>query len=186
MRSVRTVIALGGAALLLSPKSSGAQSFPVTPPSMEVQVGAAAITLPEQYDGLFGWQAEVRWGMFLLTGLQLQIQGDARIWPLGAKAPKNYGGAGHLAWYPRMGDSRNLYLLVGVGGGWSDPPKSLGEARFNPLGRAGIGYKVSLEDLGIGFLRSWHFTSEFRVEGHVLEDSTEILSGVGLGMSYFL
>jgi len=184
MRSV--LAAVLGVALLL-PANAHAQTFPVVRGSSEVEFGVAGIILPESEDGPYSAQPEVRLGYFLAEGLELQLGLHGRIWPLGGVASKSFGLAGHLLWYPNLGpDSRNLYLMGGGGAARNDPPPRIKrDPNIDPFVRGGLGYKVPLRNLGVGFLMSAHLTAEYRVE-YVLEENNDFVSGALLALSYFL
>lgn len=184
MRSV--LAALLGVALLL-PAGALAQTFPVVRGSTEVEFGFAGIVLPESEDGTYSAQPELRFGYFLAEGLELQLGLHGRIWPLGAVASKNYGVAGHVRWYPNLGPgNRNLYLLGGAGAARNDPPPRIPEeASVDPFARGGLGYKIPLRDLGIGFLSGAHLATEYRLE-YVLRGDNDLVSGGLLALSYSL
>jgi hypothetical protein len=168
----------------LLPSGAAAQSFPVVRGTWTFQLGASGMVLPERYDALWSLQLEGRAAMFLVEGLELQAQGDVRVWPLGAKAPKAYGFTGNVLWYPRIGDTRNLYLLGG-GGGYlrQGETPAHGEDGFQPLLRGGLGTHISLEQMGP--VRAFHFTTEFRVDV-LFEEETSFSTGIALGLSYFI
>jgi hypothetical protein len=163
---------------------ASAQTFPVVAGTMEVQVGAAGIVLPENTNGMVSAQPELRLGYFVSEGLQLQIVGDARVWPLGMVAPANYGVGAQFLWFPNLGpQNRNLYLLAGAGGAYSDPPRD--DSQFDPLARVGLGVKVPLAGVGLGFLQRAHLTVEYRGE-LLFQDETDFVSGAAVGFSFFL
>ena len=56
---------------------------------------------------------------------------------------------------------------------------------FDPLGRAGLGYKIPLSGLGLGAMSAGWFTTEFRMEMH-FEDEAAIVAGIVAAYSYFL
>ena len=59
----------------------------------------------------------------MAEGIEAQFTADGRVWPLGAKAPRSYGGGLNILWFPNIAQGkRNLYFLVGGGGAWVDPP----------------------------------------------------------------
>jgi hypothetical protein len=175
------------ATVLLGPIGARAQTFPMTPGTLEIQVGVGAILLPESSDGTYSAQPEVRVGLFLMPGVQLQVQGDARLWPLGSVAPKSYGASAHLVWFPSLGpENRNLYLMAGGGGALTDPPARTGlDSGFDPLFRGGLGYKIPLSGLRLGFLRQTHLNVEARLEA-IFQDEVDVVSGGAIGFSYFL
>jgi hypothetical protein len=108
------------------------------------------------------------------------------MWPLGSVAPHNAGGGAHLLWYPALGPGhRNLYLMGGGGIARNEPPGAFAERTFDPLGRAGVGYKIPLSELGLGAMSRGWLTTEFRAE-MLLEDETDIVSGIVVAFSFFL
>ena len=168
--------------LLLSGVVS-AQTFPVVAGTMEIQLGAAGVILPENTNGMVSAQPELRVGFFVSEGLQLQFVGDARVWPLGTIAPPSYGASAQFLWFPNLGpQNRNLYVLGGMGGAYSDP--LVGDSAFDPLARAGLGFKVPLGDFGLGFVTRSHLTVEYRAE-MIFQDETDLVSGVAVGISLF-
>jgi hypothetical protein len=168
------------------PASAGAQDLPVSAGTIEVQAGMAAIGLPEATNGTYSAQPELRLGFFLVEGLEAQLEANIRMWPLGSVAPHSAGAAAHLAWYPSLGPGhRNLYLLAGGGVSRNDPPGVLTVRTFDPLARAGLGYKIPLSQLGMGAVPHGFFTTEFRAEMH-FEEQTDIVSGIVAAFSYFL
>lgn len=172
-------------ALLVMSRAPGAsaQTFPVVAGTMEIGVGVSAVALPERITGSISAQPEVRVGFFLAEGLMLQVVGDARVWPLGNTAPSTYGVAGNLLWFPNLGPrSRNLYLMAGGGGNFVDSPNPADDSSIDPLLRGGVGVKVPLEEIGLGFLHPYHFTVEFREEV-VTGDETDFLSAVSFALS---
>jgi hypothetical protein len=190
-------VALGSA---LVPGTAPAQTFPVTKGSQEIQVGFSAISLPEFVGGSISAQPELRYGRFVGEGLEVQLGAETRVWPLGTQAPKLYGGSLSVLWYPNLGPrNRNLYLLVGGGGSWNDPPQVTRDASFDPAVRAGMGVKVSLENLGLAFASGWHLTVEYREElvlynedegayaglGTDVSTDRDLLSGLAIGVSLF-
>ncbi len=177
--ALAAVATLGG--MLAAATGASAAGVPITPGTMELQAGIAAIILPESVDGTFSAQPEVRFGYFLREAVELQVIGDVRVWPLGAKAPHSYGIGGVLLWFPRVHEDRNFYLLAGAGGAYTDPPGTEGSS-FDPLGRAGFGFKVPME--GFGFLPSAFMTIEYRAELS-FADETDFVSGAALGISMF-
>jgi hypothetical protein len=183
MRSCLAVLA----AALLGSTLARAQTFPTTPGTLEVQFGLGAIILPESSDGTYSAQPEVRVGLFLMPGVELQVQGDARIWPLGSVAARNYGAGAHLLWYPNLSpENRSLYLMAGAGGALTRPPARTGlDSSFDPLLRGGIGFKVPLSGLDIGVLTRSHLTVEARLEA-IFQDETDLVSGGAVALSYFL
>jgi hypothetical protein len=188
------------AVALLSGSSARAQTFPVVGGTQEIQVGIAAVSTPEIVSGFVSAQPELRWGFFLSDGLELQLIADTRVWPLGAYAPKSYGGSLNVLWFPDLGArDRNFYLLAGAGGAWNDPPPESLDASFDPAVRAGIGVKVPLDALGLGFLVGTHLGAEYRGEFVFLNEDAddyaylgdvatdlEFLSGVAIGVSMIL
>jgi hypothetical protein len=166
--------------------TASAQTFPVTPGTLELQVGFAAITLPEGSDGSYSAQPQVRLGMFLAPGLALQVEGSFRIWPLGAVAPGSIGASAQIAWFPTLGQgNRNLYLMAGAGATRNDPPARTGlDTSTDPQARVGLGYKIPLSNLDLGFVSKAHLNVEYRAE-FLLEDETALVSGASLGLAYF-
>lgn len=184
MSGVRLALASILAASVLRPGVGAAQTFPVDSGTLEIQVGVAGIVLPEESDGLFSAQPELRVGWFVRDRIEFQVQGDVRIWPLGDTAARSYGGSGNLLWYPKLaGDRHDLYFLGGAGGAYSDPPDPALSSGFDPLVRGGIGLKVPLAGLSDA-LRSLFFNAEYRGE-LVLQDETAFVSGISIGVSRF-
>jgi hypothetical protein len=175
------------ASVLLGFVPASAQTFPMASGTLEVQFGLAAIVLPEGSDGAYSAQPELRVGLFLMPGLELQVQGDARLWPLGSVAAKSYGASAHLLWFPALSpENRNFYLMAGGGGALSDPPARTGlDSGFDPLLRGGLGYKVPVSGLDFGFLKRPHLTVEGRLEA-LFQDETDLVSGGSVALSYFL
>jgi hypothetical protein len=184
-RGLATMLAAGVAGL--APASASAQTFPMTSGTIEVQLGLGAIMLPEGSDGTYSAQPELRVGLFLWPGLQLQVQGDARLWPLGGVAAKSYGACAHLLWFPELSpENRSFYLMAGAGGALNDPPARTGlDSGFDPMLRGGVGYKVPLSGLEVGFLKRTHLTVEGRLEA-LFQDETDLVSGGAVALSYFL
>jgi hypothetical protein len=179
---IALVSAVAGSALL--PAVGAGQDFPVSAGTLEVQVGVAGIVLPEESRGTFSAQPEVRVGWFLRERLELQAEGDVRVWPLGTIAARSYGVSGNLLWYPPLADDRHdLYFLGGGGGAYTDPPGPAADTSFDPLLRGGVGLKVPLEGLNEAF-RAIYFTAEYRGE-LILADSSDFVSGIALGLSRF-
>lgn len=177
--------ALAVAALSL-PALARAQVTPTAAGTLEVQGGMAAIGLPEGTDGTYSAQPELRVGYFLSEGIEAQVVGHIRMWPLGMVAPHNAGAAVHLLWYPSLGPGhRNLYLMGGGGIARNVPPGVLAGRTLDPLGRAGLGYKVPLSGLGLGAMSAGWFTTEFRMEMH-FGDETSVVAGIVAAYSYFL
>lgn len=169
-------------ALLLGASAALAQTFPVVRGTTEFQVGAAGVMMPEDSNGMVSYQPEVRFGYFIGEGLQVQFAGDMRVWPLGTIGPARYGGTVSLLWFPNLGpQNRNLYLLGGAGGAYRDPPGPHADGEFDPSLRGGLGIKVPLG--GFAFLQGSHLTMEYRGE-LLLQDETEFVSGVGIGLSF--
>lgn len=174
------------AAALTLPASASAQGLPVAAGTIEVQAGMAAIALPEATRGTYSAQPELRLGFFVAEGVEAQLEANIRMWPLGSVAPHSAGVGAHLLWYPTLGPGhRNLYLLAGGGVSRNDPPGVLTERTFDPLGRAGLGYKIPLSELGLGALSNGFLTTEFRMEMH-FEDERDVVSGIVAAYSYFL
>jgi hypothetical protein len=175
------------AGVVLAPLAARAQTFPVTPGTIEVQAGMAGVVLPEASDGTYSAQPEFRVGYFLAPALQLQLVVHSRLWPLGAVAARNHGVVAHAVWFPNLGpQNRNLYLMAGAGGARNVPPPATGlDVSFDPLLRGGVGYKIPLQDVGLGFLSSTHLTVEYRAE-YWLQDEAAFVSGAAFGFSYFL
>jgi hypothetical protein len=173
-------------AALSIPGLARGQAAPVEAGTVEVQAGMAAIGLPEGTDGTYSAQPELRVGWFLSEGVEVQGVGHIRMWPLGAVAPHNAGAALHLLWYPSIGPGhRNLYLMGGGGIARNDPPGVLVERTFDPLARAGLGYKIPLSGLGLGAMSAGWFATEFRLEMN-FEDDTGVVAGIVGAYSYFL
>ncbi|NNE44695.1 MAG: hypothetical protein HKN12_10830 [Gemmatimonadetes bacterium] len=182
---MRSWIAAALAATLLGPAAS-AQTGPTASGSLELQFGIATIALPEDTEGTYSAQPQLRLGLFLSEALQFQVEGYARVWPLGAVAPSSYGVVAQVAWYPSVGPNvRGLYFLAGAGGALNEPPGFMTESSFDPLVRGGLGYRVPLNELGVGFLTAAHLNAEYRAE-YLLEDPSDFVSGVAVSFSYFL
>ncbi|MGQ0722641.1 MAG: hypothetical protein ACT4PE_13880 [Candidatus Eiseniibacteriota bacterium] len=175
------------AAVLLGFVPASAQTFPMTSGTLEVQFGLGAVMLPEGSDGTYSAQPELRLGLFLMPGFELQVQGDARLWPLGSVAAKSYGASAQVLWFPRLSpENRNFYLMAGGGGALNDPPARTGlDSGFDPLLRGGLGYKVPLTGLDFAFLKQSHLTIEGRLEA-LFQDETDLVSGGAIALSYFL
>lgn len=168
--------------LLVGASATLAQTFPVVRGTTELQVGGVGVVMPEDSGGMVSLQPEVRFGYFIGEGLQVQLAGDVRVWPLGLVAPARYGGAVSLLWFPNLGpQNRDLYLLAGAGGAYTDPPGSRAEGEFDPLLRVGLGIKVPLGAFLL--LERAHLTMEYRGD-LVLQDETDFLSGIGIGLSF--
>jgi len=151
-----------------------APEFSVAKGSQDLQFGFSMVSLPEIVKGAWSAQPEIRYGVFLSDGLQLQITAETRVWPLGKEAPKSYGGGVNLLWFPDLGTaSRNFYLLVGGGGAYEDPPQQTLDASFDPMVRGGVGARVPLRDLGIPFMASWYLSTEFAVKAVLLGEDEE-------------
>ncbi len=178
--------------------SAHAQTFPVVKGTQELQIGFSMMSMPEIVSVTWSAHPELRWGIFLGEGFEAQLTADMRVWPLGIAAPRSYGGGLNLLWFPNLGQGhRNLYLLLGGGGAWTDPAEPTIDASLDPAGRVGLGAKVSLEQLGLPFLVGWHLTTEYRGEFVYLnEDSADypglpesastgldFVSGVTVGVS---
>jgi hypothetical protein len=162
-----------------------AQTFPVVAGTLEFQGGMAAVALPEENVGSISAQPELRIGYFFMEGVEAQVVGDGRVWPLGNTAPSFYGVTGNVLWFPNLGPrSRNLYFLGGGGGVLVDPPSPTVDSSIDPLLRAGMGIKISLAEIGWTFLHPFHLTVEFREEV-LFGDETDFLSGVSFGLSSF-
>jgi len=172
-----------------------AQTFPVTPGTLEFQLGLATIVLPEDHDGTYSAQVEGRAGWFFGEGLEAQLDGHFRFYPLGSEAPKGYGVGLSALWFPVLGDTRNLYVLGGAAFQYLDYPPRYGVSNgTRPILRAGGGLKVPLEQSGIPYLRGGHLTVEYRGEwiwlSHDEVDpavgkTLEFQSGLAFGWSIF-
>jgi hypothetical protein len=198
--AVLTLAGLTPIGALLAARPAEAQSFPVVGGTQELQIGVSMVSLPEITNGSWSAQPEVRWGLFLADGLELQVGLDTRVWPLGSQAPKSYGGGVSMLWFPDLGTvDRNFYLLAGAAGMWSDPPQAAFHASFDPVGRGGMGLKVPLDNLGLGFLAGKHLTVEYRLDFVLLNEDEEdyavlgdvatnydFLSGLAVGVSFIL
>ncbi|GJM43885.1 MAG: hypothetical protein DHS20C21_07270 [Gemmatimonadota bacterium] len=185
MKRLLTLLVIPAVSLFMA--SSGlAQSFPVVSGTMEFQFGLTGMALPENSGGgSLSAQPELRVGRFVAEGVELQLVGDARVWPLGVTAPSSYGVSANLLWFPNLGPtSRNLYLLVGGGGALVDPPSAAVGSSFDPLGRVGVGVKVPLSELSVSWTKSLFFTVEFREE-YVAADESDYLSGISFSVSQF-
>jgi len=170
---------------LLGATPLAAQTFPVVRGTLEVGAAMAAVALPEHTGGSISAQPELRVGYFIAEGMMVQVVGDTRVWPLGTQAPKWYGVAGQLLYFPNLGPrSRNLYLMAGAGGALVDPPNPAEDSSMDPLIRGGVGVKISLVEVGLRFLQGLHFTAEFREE-YVRSDENDFLSGLSFGLSTF-
>ena len=198
--ALTTALLLPLAGAFLAVPTAGAQSFPIVGGTQELQFGLSMVSMPEITSGSWSAQPEVRWGLFLADALELQVTADVRAWPLGAEAPKSYGGIVGLLWFPDLSaGERNFYLLAGAGGAWSDPPEITIDASFDPTVRGGMGLKVPLDNLGLGFLAGKHLNAEYRLDFVYLnEDETDypaftdvatnydFLSGMTIGISFIL
>jgi hypothetical protein len=194
MPPIRPAVAFALAAFLAATDASP-QTFPVTPGTLEFQLGFAAIALPEEQDGAFSGEIEGRAGWFVREGIELQAEVAARVYPLGSVAPKSYGGGVSALWFPRIGEMRNLYLLGGLAFEYLDYPPNYGVASStSPVVVGGGGIKIPLEASGIPFLRGGHLTAEYRLEwirlseeavDPVYGDRLDLQSGVSLGYSIF-
>jgi hypothetical protein len=182
MSLVRLAVVSALAWAVLPPPAGAAQTFPITPGTLEFQVGVAGIVLPEDTDGMFSAQPQIRAGLFLREGVELQGEADARVWPLGPIAAHSYQVTGNLLWFPRLSDHHELYLLGGGGGAFSNPPGPEGGS-FDPLLRGGLGVKIPLVALTEAF-RALYLTAEYRGE-LVFATNTSFVSGVALGFSRF-
>ena len=183
MRLVRFVALPALAAVILFPHLGAAQTFPVVAGTWQVQGGLTGTVLPEAYNALWSAQVELRAGMFVAEGWQIQAAGDARVWPLGAQAPTSYAITGSVLWFPRMGEHRNLYLLGG-GGGFSRgslPGQGI-ESGFQPLLRGAVGTNIKMP--GQGWSGRLHLTTEFRGEVW-FEESTNFVAGIVFALSWF-
>ncbi len=196
--ALAVVLPLAGA--WLPGGNAGAQTFPVVGGTQEVQIGFSVVTLPEITGGTWSAQPELRWGLFIADGLEIQVTADARAYPLGTTAPKSYGGGVNVLWFPVLGDrDRNFYLLAGGGGAYSDPSSPAIDASFDPAGRIGLGVKVPLDAMGLGFLMGRHLGAEYRGDFVFLNEdaddypyeedfatSLEYVSGFTIGVSFIL
>jgi hypothetical protein len=185
--------ALALIAFLVAGASKAAVPVPIDPGTIEMQVGVAGIVLPENFRGTFSAQPEARIGYFISRGLELQAQGDVRVWPLGGKAPDHYGIGVSALYFPALREEQNFYLLGGLGGALIDPPGPP-EGGVKPFARAGVGFKVSmagLKFLGSGFLNmEYRFEKVFVDAAELFDDPTReggssLVSGAALGLSFF-
>jgi len=186
MTSIRPTLA----AVLLAALASTALAQESTPPAEEAapeiarglvfRVGVAGIVLPEASNGTFSAQPEVRFGWFLQQRVAIQIEGSARVWPLGGVAARSYGLAGNVLWFPPLGrEGRELYLLAGGGGAYTDP--AVGDTSFDPAIRGGIGVLAPLAGL-VPSLAGLRLAVEYRGE-LVRADETDFVSGISIGVS---
>jgi len=183
MKFARFVTVSALAAVVLFPHAGAAQTFPVVAGTWEFQGGFSGTMLPEAYDALWAAQIEARAGMFVVEGWEIQVIGDARIWPLGTQAPKSYGITGNVLWFPRMGEHRNLYLMGGAGGFQRDPAtETQPEAGFQMVVRTAVGTKIKMP--GQGFIGRTHLTTEFRGD-FWFEETTSFVAGFAIGLSWF-
>jgi hypothetical protein len=195
MTLMRLAIVAASFAAVLGGASASAQTFPVTPGTLEFQLGLAMITLPEDHDGTFSAQAEGRAGFFFAEGLQAQLEGHGRFYPLGSQAPGAYGLTAGVLWFPTLGDFRNLYLLGAGGFQYLTYPDRYGVSNgARPIARIGGGLKAPLENAGIPWLRGGHFTAEYRAEWIKLTEeevdpaignTLDFMSGIAVGYSFF-
>ena len=195
MRWIRQAVAPFALAAALPGTDAVAQTFPVTAGTLEFQLGLATITLPEDHDGTYSFQAEGRGGWFVAEGLQAQAEAHVRMYPLGNQAPGSYGLGLAALWFPELGEFRNLYVLGGAAIQYLSYPAHYDVSNgVRPLLRAGGGLKVPLENSGIPFLRNGHLTIEYRGEWILLtEDEVDpavgnkldFQSGIALGYSIF-
>jgi hypothetical protein len=183
MKLARLVTLAALMAVVLFPQPGAAQTFPVVAGTWEVQGGFNGTVLPEGYSPLWSAQVEARAGMFIAEGLEIQAIGDVRVWPLGAEAPKSYGITGNLLWFPRTGETRNLYLLGGGGGFFRDQATpTQPESGFQPMLRTAVGTKIKMP--GQGAVRNLHLTTEFRGD-FWFEEQTSFVAGFAIGLSWF-
>ena len=87
MSRVRLALLSALASSALLPRIAACQTVPVDPGTFEFQLGVASITLPEESDGMYSAEPELRVGWFLRQTLEVMVQGNIRAWPLGATAP---------------------------------------------------------------------------------------------------
>ncbi len=179
----RFVLPLVAACFHFSPGKAFA-AVPIEAGTWEIQAGLAGIVLPEDIQGTYSLQPEARLGFFIVDAIELQAQVDVRVWPLGSVAPNSYGFGGSVLWFPSIQEERNLYLLGGVGGAYTDPPGSVEDSSFDPLGRAGFGFKVPITGTGLGFLDGSYLNLEYRGE-MVFVDDPDFVSGAAIGLSFF-
>lgn len=162
------------------PGSPEASPTPGTPQGLVLRIGVAGIVLPEDSRGMFGAQPEVRLGWFHRQRVAIQVEGSARVWPLGGIADRSYGVAGNVLWFPPFtAERRDFYLLAGGGGAYTEPAE--GDASFDPEVRAGLGVLAPLAGL-IPSLHSVYFAAEYR-GALVFRDGTDFVSGIALGLS---
>jgi hypothetical protein len=165
--------------------TAAAQSLPLVKGAVEIQAGIGATLMPEDEEGFVSVQPELRVGWFLGDGLMIQAMGDSRVWPLGTVGSSSYGVTGNLLWFPNLGPgNRNFYLLGGAGGTLQDPPGPAEGSSFDTLLRAGIGAKAPMAGVGVGWLDVSYFTMEFRTD-LVIQDETNFVSGISMGLSWF-
>jgi hypothetical protein len=180
-RAARIVLPVVAACFCAGPGKTLA-AVPIEAGTWEIQAGLAGIVLPEDIEGTYSLQPEVRFGYFIADAIELQAQGDVRVWPLGSVAPNSYGVGGSVLWFPSIQEERNLYLLGGVGGAYTDPPGSAEDSSFDPLGRVGFGFKVPIT--GLGFLDGSYLNLEYRGEMAFVDDP-DFVSGAAIGLSFF-
>jgi len=185
--------ALALMAILFAGVAEATVPVPIDPGTIEMQFGAAGIVLPENFRGTFSAQPEARIGYFISKGLEIQAQGEVRVWPLGGQAPDHYGIGVSALYFPALREEQNFYLLGGLGGALIDPPGEL-EGGFKPFARAGVGFKVSMA--GLKFLGSGFLNMEYRFEklfvddaelfdDPTLESGSSVVSGAAIGLSFF-
>src|SRR5262245_51320053 len=71
------------------PIEAAAPEAPSAPRTLEIQLGVAGVTLPEESNGLCSAEPELRLGWFIRPNVEFQAQGDIRAWPLGNIAAKS-------------------------------------------------------------------------------------------------
>ena len=173
-------VAAPAAAANAAADTSDAEVLAVAPEGLVLRFGVAGIVLPEESGGTFSAQPELRLGWFPQAHLAVQVEGSARVWPLGAVASHSFGLAGNVLWFPPLSEGRReLYLLAGAGGYYTDPP--VGDATFDPAVRGGVGVMAPLGGLAKS-LSALRLSVEYRGE-YLLADKTDFVSGIALGFS---
>lgn len=180
-RGIPVLLAVFASIASISGPVFAAATLPISPGTKELQIGVAGIVLPENVNGTFSAQIEARVGLFLKEALEAQVAGDVRLWPLGDKAPDSYGIGVNFLWYPKLYEDRNLYVLAGAGGALTDPPGP-DDGGFDPLMRAGFGFKVPVSKFV--FIPASFLTIEYRGE-MLFADDSDFVSGAGLALSFF-
>ena len=162
------------------PDTALAEPAGAIPQGLVMRFGIAGIVLPEASGGTFSAQPELRLGWFPQAHIAIQIEGSARVWPLGPVAAHSFGLAGNLLWFPPISAGRReLYLLAGGGGYYTDPP--LGGSSFDPALRAGVGVMAPMGGL-VHSLSALRLSMEYRGE-YLFADQTDFVSGIAIGFS---